>query len=90
MNILGLVGYDGLVIVDTTAFPRPVQIMIQTISNLETQICRISPYQRYEGLSSPLKNQGIKKDTHISWYNKPYRGKYSGLADMKVLKEIRF
>ena len=30
-------GYEGLYIVDTTAFPRPVQIVRQTISHNETQ-----------------------------------------------------
>jgi hypothetical protein len=62
---LAIQGFDGLSIVNTTAFPRPVQIVRQTISNLETQICRISAYHNYKGLSRPLKKAGIKN-------NKPY------------------
>ena len=57
----GLVGYEGLDTLKRAAFLRPVQIVRQTISNLETQICRVSPYHRYKGLSRPLKNQGIKR-----------------------------
>jgi hypothetical protein len=63
-------GLSGLDILLSTAFPRPVQIMRQTIPNLETPI---STYHANQGLSSALKGQGIKKDIHIYWYNKPYR-----------------
>ena len=40
-------GYNGLYIVDTTAFPRPVQIVRQFISNLETLKACISQIQRF-------------------------------------------
>jgi hypothetical protein len=36
MGYEGLIGYEGLYIVDTTAFPRPVQIVRQFISHSET------------------------------------------------------
>ena len=63
-------GYKGLYIVDTTAFLRPVQIVRQTISNLETLIC---PYHNYEGLSIGRKIAGDKEGyTYPYWYNKPY------------------
>jgi hypothetical protein len=48
-------GYEGLDILLSTAFPRPVHIVRQTISNLETLIC---PYHRYEGLSIAAICQG--------------------------------
>lgn len=37
MDKRGLVGYEGLVILSSTAFPRPVQIVRQTIPLCETQ-----------------------------------------------------
>jgi hypothetical protein len=51
-------GYDGLDILLSTAFPRPVHIVRQTISNLETGISRISAYHRYKGLSIAAQNGG--------------------------------
>jgi hypothetical protein len=48
-------GYEGLYIVDTTAFLRPVQIVRQFISNHET---RIAPYHTYKGLSIAPQNGG--------------------------------
>jgi hypothetical protein len=83
--ILGLIGFDGLSINKFTALSRPVQIVRQTISNLDTQISRISAYHRYEGLSRPLKKAGIKRDTNYPYgNNKPYILAMHGLADMKV------
>jgi hypothetical protein len=41
-------GYAGLDTLKRAAFQGPVQIVRQTISNLDTAIC---PYHRYEGLS---------------------------------------
>jgi hypothetical protein len=73
MDKPGLVGYEGLDILLSTAFPRPVQIMRQTIPNLETGISSISTYHANQGLSSALKVQGIKKDIQSYWYNKPYK-----------------
>ena len=58
----GLVGYEGLGTLLRAGFQRPVQIVRQFISNHET---RIAAYHNYEGLSSALKNQGIKRITHI-------------------------
>jgi hypothetical protein len=52
----GYKGYKGLDIVDTTAFPRPVHIVRQTISNLDTLI---APYHRYKGLSIAAQNGGV-------------------------------
>ena len=40
-------GYNGLYIVDTTAFLRPVHIVRQFISNLETLKACISQIQRF-------------------------------------------
>ena len=54
----GLVGYEGLDTLIRAGFLRPVQIVRQFISNLETQI---SAYHANKGLSSALKNQGIKR-----------------------------
>jgi len=45
-------GYEGLDILLSTAFPRPVHIVRQTIPNPDTLISRISAYHRFEGLSS--------------------------------------
>ena len=63
-----MIGYEGLYIVDTTAFLRPVQIVRQFISNhghSQTCIAGISPYHRYKGLSSLPKKAGNRKDTNI-------------------------
>ena len=68
MNILGLVGYEGyagyegLGTLIRAGFLRPVHIVRQTISNLETQIRRISAYHNYKGLSRAPRNGGTKKD----------------------------
>lgn len=48
---MAIQGYCGLDTLIRAAFPRPVHIVRQFISNLDTQICRISAYHRYEGLS---------------------------------------
>jgi hypothetical protein len=78
-------GYDGLSIVNTTAFLRPVQIVRQFISNLETGNSRYAPYHRFEGLSSTPKKSGEQRriptipmviTNHISGYE--------GLADMRI------
>jgi hypothetical protein len=61
-------GYEGLYIVDTTAFLRPVQIVRQFISNHEI---RIASYHRYKGLSSLLKNQGIRRYLDTSRVTNP-------------------
>mgnify|MGYP000850209107 FL=1 len=66
-------GYDGLDIPYRAAFLRPVQIVRQFISNLETHISRISPYHNYEGLSRALQKAGDREDTPYPYrYNKPY------------------
>ena len=62
MGKRGLVGYEGLVTLIREPLLRPVQIVRQFISNHETLI---SAYHRFEGLSRALKNQGIKRITHI-------------------------
>jgi hypothetical protein len=52
---------------------RAVQIMRQTISNLETGNSLSPAYHANKGLSRALKNQGIKKDKRYPyWHNKPY------------------
>jgi hypothetical protein len=61
-------GYEGLYIVDTTAFLRPVQIVRQFISNHDTLI---ASYHRYKGLSSLLKNQGIRRYLDTSRVTNP-------------------
>ena len=65
LTSLDIQGYGGLDTLIRAGFLRPVQIVRQTISHTETQIRRISAYHNYEGLSSALKNQGIKRITHI-------------------------
>ena len=51
--------YEGLYIVDTTAFPRPVHIVRQFISNLETLKACISQIQRFV---KPPQNGGESKE----------------------------
>jgi hypothetical protein len=77
MNILGLVGlriqgyegyagYEGLGTLIRAGFQGPVHIVRQTISNLETQIRRISAYHRYEGLSiAPQYARESRRIRHI-------------------------
>ena len=75
MWISGLVkrGYGGLDTLIRAGFLRPVHIVRQFVSNLETRISRISAYHNYEGLSIAPRNGGTKKDRQYSyWYNKPY------------------
>ena len=57
----GLVGYSGLDTLKRGGLSRPVQIVRQTISNLDTQICRVSPISQILRFVKPLKNQGIKR-----------------------------
>ena len=59
----GLVGYAGLDTLKRAAFLRPVQIVRQTISNLDTAI---RPYHRYEGLSIGRKIRGNRKEYQLS------------------------
>jgi hypothetical protein len=54
----GLVGYDGLDILLSTAFPRPVHIVRQFISNLDMGISPLSAYHANKGLSSMPPNGG--------------------------------
>lgn len=59
-------GYEGLDTLIRAAFLRPVQIVRQTISNLDTQICRLWGYHSYKGLSShPAKSGGQRRIRHI-------------------------
>ena len=93
LTSLDIQGYGGLDTLIRAAFQRPVQIVRQTISNLETRISCISAYHNYEGLSiaqhKGLSNyivkhlgQGTKKDRlYPYWYNKPYRW-ICGYVDM--------
>ena len=55
-------GYEGLYIVDTTAFLRPVQIVRQTISNLGMVHSPIDAYHRYKGLSIAAQNGGESEE----------------------------
>jgi hypothetical protein len=73
-------GYVGLGTLKRAASLRPAQIVRQTIPNLDTHI---APYHRYKGLSSPLKNQGIKRIYQTSigsiWT-------YAGYVDMRFVR----
>jgi len=51
-------GYEGLDTLLRADFQEPVQIVRQTISNLDTLIC---PYHRYEGLSIGPQKSGNRK-----------------------------
>ena len=62
-------GYEGLYIVDTTAFPRPVHIVRQTISHNETHI---APYHTNKGLSIAPKMAGDRKNIPNPYRYKPY------------------
>ena len=80
-------GYEGLDLcgLDTLRradFQEPVQIVRQTISNLDTLIC---PYHRYEGLSiAPQNRRESRRITHIPGrITNPMSG-ICGYADMKV------
>ena len=65
--------YEGLYIVDTTAVPRPVHIVRQFISNLETLKACISQIQRFvkapqkSGESKEIKIIPIGITNLISW-----------------------
>jgi hypothetical protein len=76
-------GYDGLNTLKRAAFLRPVQIVRQTISNLDTAIC---PYHRYEGLSIGRKIRGNRKGYTISlWlYTNLISWHMGGYVDMLV------
>jgi hypothetical protein len=63
---LDICGYEGLDTLKRAAFLRPVQIVRQTISNLDTQIRSISAYHRYEGLSIAAKKSGNRKEYPLS------------------------
>jgi len=63
---LDICGYEGLDTLRRAAFLGPVQIVRQTISNLDTQISRIRPYHRYEGLSIGRKIRGNRKGYPLS------------------------
>ena len=57
----GLVGYEGLSTLKREPSLRPVQIMRQSISNLETGNSLSPAYHANQGLSRALKNQGVKR-----------------------------
>ena len=82
-------GYEGLDIPYRAAFQRPVQIVRQFISNLETQISRISAYHRFEGLSSIPQNGGESRriTTIPGMITNPISG-YAGYAGNKGLGQI--
>jgi hypothetical protein len=61
MRILGL---DTL---KRAAFLRPVQIMRQTISNLETGNSRYAHITDMKVCQEAAKSQGIEKDIHYPW-----------------------
>jgi hypothetical protein len=79
--------FEGLYINKFTALQRPVQIVRQTISNLDMPI---SPYHRYKGLSSipnlAGNKEGYTKPLYIQTILLGYMPdmRYKGLADMKV------
>ena len=64
-------GYEGLYIVDTTASSRPVQIMRRKSHYVRHSQTSIAPYHRYKGLSSLLKNQGIRRYLDTSRVTNP-------------------
>jgi hypothetical protein len=55
---VGIQGYEGLDTLIRAAFPRPVQIVRQFISNLDMSICPLLAYHNYKGLSSPAGARG--------------------------------
>jgi hypothetical protein len=58
----GLISEDkGLDTLIRAGLLRPVQIMRQTISNLDIFISPLLAYHNYKGLSSPPKAGGIEK-----------------------------
>ena len=68
-------GYEGLDILLSTAFPRPVHIMRQTISNLDIPISPLLAYHNYKGLSSPaLESAGQRRITNIPDITNPIGG----------------
>jgi len=85
MDERGLVGYEGLVTLKREASLRPVQIVRQFISNLETLKACISQIQRFVkhpqngGGSEEISNIPIGITNHISWLSR--FGRY---ADIKV------
>jgi hypothetical protein len=61
----GYDGYEGLVILNSTAFPRPVQIVRQFISNLDTLKACISQILRF--VKSPKKPGNQKDIPNLYW-----------------------
>jgi hypothetical protein len=59
-------GYEGLDILRSTAFLRPVQIVRQFISNLGIGIFPLSAYHQSKGLSSLGTRPGYIEDTLIT------------------------
>lgn len=80
-------GYNGLVTLKREPSLRPVQIMRQTISNLETGNSLSPAYHTYKGLSRAPQKSGESKEipnipgsiTNLIWG-------YGGLADMQEMK----
>jgi len=88
MDERGLVGYEGLVTLKREASLRPVQIVRQFISNLETGNSLSPAYHANKGLSNLPQNGGGSEEisnipigitNHISWLSR--FGRY---ADIKV------
>jgi hypothetical protein len=67
-------GQEGLDILRSTAFLRPVQIVRQFISNLGIGIFPLSAYHQSKGLSSLLKNQGIRRYLDTNRVTNPIGG----------------
>jgi hypothetical protein len=81
------IGICGLVTLKREASLRPVQIVRQTIPNLETGNSLSPAYHRYKGLSRAPQKSGESKEitntpigiTNLIWG-------YGGLADMWEMK----
>jgi hypothetical protein len=83
---MGLCGLDTLI---REASLRPVQIVRQFVSNRETQICRISAYHRFEGLSiAPEKSRESRRITNIPGSITNQVSGYARYVDMKVLDTL--
>ena len=71
-------GYEGLDTLIRAAFLRLVQIVRQFIPNHETQICRISAYHRFEGLS--IATQYAREPRRITYIPGRITNQVSGYA----------
>lgn len=96
---IGGLGIGGLEIsmfdkhTKSAAFRGPVQIMRQTIPNLDMGNISLLAYHGYEGLSSPWKGPGYIEDTfdtkHSIYKHHISKHYMFDMADMKVWKDMK-